>query len=323
MTEAQDSSSQFLAKMSSNLNETEDSLEKEIQTFKEALSVDALTNDKLLKESVDSLKVRASEHSNLLGFLKQQTEGNTNQVLGSIKSMDISTSEMVKNCIEELRTSSVATVEFASSQHSSHDNLHDKFRTFKYKPYLATTTTPLRKNYQYPSQLPHSRSDSEILSQYRPSNSPMESVSELQLNNTPETNFPVGELELEDDESVVVESDSPKDLGTVTSVQTSQKSKARPSFRRDVPSQKSKVRVPPKLTANLPPQKPVVASPPQTGRKTHNRKASLYSKPLPNRDGSSPENSVNMAVKTVSATPTNSNSKDRQRLVDLTNQVKS
>jgi len=119
-----------------------------------------------------------------LGYRCQE---GTNALIHSVKATNTKTCETVKTCLEELNSTSTDTVNFGSGHFTSSSHLQEGISTFNYKPYVISSETPMKKNYTYPNKLTHSRPESDIIFSYRQSLDP--AYTELSV--LPDSSVPV------------------------------------------------------------------------------------------------------------------------------------
>jgi hypothetical protein len=159
--------SQISSSIYTTLNSTSSTLEKDIKT----VSMDSITDlrkcDSLLADCQSLLNLTEKEHSNLIELLSQSSQENTHSQSQSLKSTETLTTQALKVCLEELVSSSDDSINFASSHFTQHGHIQEGIHTFKYQPYIPSGTTPAKKVYDYPQRLTHSRQETDILGTYR------------------------------------------------------------------------------------------------------------------------------------------------------------
>jgi hypothetical protein len=298
---------QLSSSVNTLLNSTASTIEKDIKI----LSTDSVTDlrkcDTILADCQSVLNLKEKEHADLVLLLSQSSQENINSITQSIKSTETLTTQTLRSSLEELGSTSDDSINFASAHYSQHGQIQEGVNTFKYQPYIPSGTTPLKKAYDYPHKLTHTRPEPEVLNSYRQQSLDSSSFSEnlpLEIISTIPSS-----PEMEEDLSIDFMDTPPE----------------QPLLRASLPPNNPKIK-PNHNPINKRESKPTdlltvvntlrtTTNPPLKGRtttttkdNTHRRKPSV---------GSKTENPI-----VVFGKPS-LNGKERNRLADLTNQVKS
>jgi hypothetical protein len=164
-----DSLTQFSSSISNSLHSSSTNLQNDLKNICQSAFTDLKNCDSLLDDCQNCLKKKEKEHSDMVLTLGYRSQETTNTLIHSVKSTNTKICETLKTCLEELNSTSTDTVNFGSGHFTSSSHLQEGITTFNYKSYVTSGETPLKKNYAYPNKLTHSRPESEIILSYRQS----------------------------------------------------------------------------------------------------------------------------------------------------------
>jgi hypothetical protein len=258
----------------------------------------------MLDECQNVLTRKEKEYSELhisLGYRAHEFNHSLSQ---TIKATDNRTTETVKNCLEELKVSSDDTITFGTGHYNHIGQFQDGVFTFNYKPYVVSGETPMKKSYEYPHKLTHSRPETEIITSYRQSQDPSytepPAIPETSISSPPsEPEIQIPEVIHEEPQAIEPPARSSLPSSKVSKLTTGPKGKpnSEPNGRSSIiPVVNNKPRNIPKVVQTQPARKVSIGGSSGGGKPTENTIM---------------QNKMNQA----------SLAKERNRLGDLTNQV--
>jgi hypothetical protein len=159
--------SQIIAAVQSSLDNSTVYFETELKALKQNAVTDRQACENLVNESQRNLVAKEKESSELTQRVVYYTNDNTGKLLNAMKSSNSITAELVQFLKTELLTSSDEATKFGYVHGSQQGVLQDGVVNFNYKSYNPTGETPMRKPYDYPQKLTHSRSETDILTAFR------------------------------------------------------------------------------------------------------------------------------------------------------------